>query len=69
MENTMENKNINPYVGVATASASGSTVVVALAFFLLHEISDSGMWAIAVMAAAPSIMGIGIAYFMSRQND
>jgi hypothetical protein len=64
----MEDKNVNPYIGVATACGCASAGIAALAFFLLHEISDSGMWALAAMVAAPSIMGIGIAYFMSREK-
>ena len=65
----MDDKKIDPYIGVATACGSASAGIVALAFFLLHDISDSGMWAIAVMAAAPSIMGIGIAYFINQKSS
>jgi hypothetical protein len=34
---------------------------------LNHTISGTGMWAIAAMAATPSLMGIGIAYFMTKK--
>ena len=42
-------------------------MIVAIALALLNNISDGGMWAIAAMAAAPALMGIGIAYFMTKQ--
>jgi membrane protein YqaA with SNARE-associated domain len=51
---------------VAFFSALASVGMVALAFCLLSNISGNGMWAIAAMAAAPSLMGTGIAYFMTR---
>jgi hypothetical protein len=65
----MEEKHINPYVGLAIACGTASFGVAAFALFVLHQISAAGMWAIAAMAAALSIMGIGIAYFMSHNKS
>lgn len=44
-----------------------SAGIVALAFCLLRDISGAGMWAVAAMSAAPSAMGIAIAFFMTKQ--
>jgi hypothetical protein len=53
-------------VAVAAFCATASLGIVALAFCVLNNTSDGGMWAIAAMVAAPSLMGIGIAFFMTR---
>ena len=50
---------------VAIFCSFASVGVVALAFCLLDNISGTGMVAIAVMAAAPCIMGIAIAKFIT----
>jgi hypothetical protein len=65
----MDNKSVDPYVGIATASGTASVAIIALSFFLLPVVSDQGMWAIAAMAFAPCVAGIGIACFMSRQKS
>lgn len=68
---------MNPFKAftvVAGISAAGSllTVLYALAFLSrvpdggLSRVNDGGMWAIAAMAAAPAVMGIGVSYFISR---
>ena len=57
----------NPFVRVAIASGGASAGIALICMFTMHTISDAGMWAIAAMVAAPAIMGIGIAYFMSKQ--
>jgi hypothetical protein len=73
---------MNPFKAftvVAGISAAGSllTVVLSLTFLTLRvtdggrvtdgdRITDGGMWAIAAMAAAPAVMGIGVSYFISR---
>jgi hypothetical protein len=59
---------LHPLVAVAGYCAVASIAIVALAFCLNHTISGVGMWAIAAMAATPSLMGIGIAFFMTRQD-
>lgn len=56
-----------PLVAVTAFCAVASVAIVALAFCLLRDISDEGLWAIAAMVAAPSLMGIGIAFFMTHQ--
>jgi hypothetical protein len=66
MSDTIKTPSAHPLIPIAGACAGASVAIVAIAFFLLHSISDAGMWAIAVMAAAPSGMGVGIAYFMTR---
>lgn len=63
----------NPYFLVALCSGGASAVIAiaALANFPRVEGAASVVWAvalmIAVMVAAPAVMGIGIAYFMSKQ--
>ena len=63
----------NPYVLVAACSSIASTVIAFLALILFPHVSgsESMVWAIACMiagmVAAPAIMGIGIAYVMSKQ--
>jgi hypothetical protein len=61
-------ENTNPYIGLAIACGASTVGVAVAAFLILHQISDVGMCAIAAMAIAPSVMGIGIAYFMSRDK-
>ncbi len=51
---------------VAIFCSFASVGIVALAFCLLDNISGTGMLAIAVMAAAPCIMGIAITKFISK---
>jgi hypothetical protein len=67
---TMNTKNDktppHPLALVALFCATASVGIAALAFSLLNTISDSGLWPLAVMASAPSLMGVAIAYFMTR---
>jgi hypothetical protein len=58
----------HPLVLIAAVCAAASVGIVFIALMTLHQISDGGMWAIAAMAAAPSLMGCGIAYFMCQQS-
>ena len=68
MSNDTNNTGANhPLVAIAGCCGGASCGIAAIVFLLLHNISDAGMWAIAVMVAAPSAMGCGIAYFMFRQ--
>jgi hypothetical protein len=65
--NNETNKAPFPHlVAVAAFCSTASLGIVALAFCVLNDITDGGMWAIAAMTAAPPLMGIGIAYFMTR---
>ena len=66
MSNETKQTPTHPLVAIAGACAGASVGIVAVTFMLLHNISEGGMWAIAAMAAAPSGMGIGIAYFMTK---
>jgi hypothetical protein len=61
-------ENLNPYVGVAIACGSAIVGIPAVAFLILHQISDVGMCAIAATAFAPALLGIGITYFMARDK-
>jgi hypothetical protein len=64
---TNEEPIMNVYGAYSTVAA-----VSALAAFLLgwgsiktlSHITDSGMWAITVMAMAPALMGIGVSFFI-----
>jgi len=61
---------VNPYIGVALASGGASVLVALVGCLMVNhfmQVSDGTLWAIAAMVAAPSAMGVGIAYFMSRQ--
>ena len=70
---TTPNMNHHPHktphdlIGLVAIFCSFASVgIVALAFCLLRNISGPGMLAIAIMAAAPSIMGIAVAFFMTK---
>ena len=71
-----ENKTTspNPYVLVALCSGGASAGIALIALIMFAHVntaSDSATWAvttmIAAIVAAPAVMGIGIAYFMSKQ--
>jgi uncharacterized membrane protein len=64
----------NPYVLVALCSGGASAAIAAISTYLFTHVntgSDSSTWAVALMlaamVAAPAVMGIGVAYFMSKQ--
>jgi ABC-type multidrug transport system permease subunit len=65
----MNDENVSPYVQVAIACATASFGIAAFAMFILHEISNGGMWAIAMMTFSPAVLGIGIAYFLNRDKN
>lgn len=52
---------------VAILCSFASVGIVALAFCLLRPISDGGMWAVAAMTAAPALLGIVVAAFLTQQ--
>jgi hypothetical protein len=62
------NFQMNPYALVALFCASASFGIVAIALGILRAVTDGGMFAIALMAFAPAVMGVGIAYFISKQS-
>jgi hypothetical protein len=66
MSDDIKTPSAHPLIPIAAACAGASVGIVAIAFVFLHSISDAGMWAVAAMAAAPSAMGVGIAYFLTR---
>ena len=64
-----EIRSTNPYVGIALAAGGASVFVAFIGFCMVMHLSlltDGTMWAIAAMVAAPAVMGIGVAYFMSK---
>ena len=69
MKNQKNKAPVHPSIAVAGFCATASVGIAAVALCVLHTISDSGMWAIAAMTAAPSAMGVGIAFFISRKPD
>ncbi len=56
----------NPYAMVALYCGGASFLIVGTALGILHTVTDGGMFAIALMALAPAVLGIGVAYFMSK---
>lgn len=64
MSDESDKEAAHPLTGIAATCAGSSVGIAALAFLFLHSISDSGMWAIAFMVAAPSLLGCVIAFFM-----
>jgi hypothetical protein len=44
--------------------AMASIIIVLIALIQLRQITDGGMWAIALMALAPTILGIGVCFFI-----
>ncbi len=56
-------------VMIAGCCGTASVAIVALAFCLLRPISDSAIWAVAAMAFAPPLMGIGLAFFLTRNPE
>ena len=73
MNTEVKTASPNPYVLVALCSGASSTAIAFLALIMFPHVtgSESMVWAIttmiAAMVAAPAVMGIGIAYFMSKQ--
>ena len=55
-------------LGVAVASCIASVLIALIALTHLNYISEAGMWAIALMVAAPSAMGFGIASLMCKSQ-
>jgi hypothetical protein len=57
---------LHPLIGIAICSGITSVCIAALAFCLLRINSDSGLWAIAAMTSAPSLMGVAMAFFITK---
>jgi phosphotransferase system glucose/maltose/N-acetylglucosamine-specific IIC component len=62
-----------PFPFLAFICALASVLIACVAFLILGpnggHISDNGMYGIAAMAAAPAVMGIGIAGYMPRDRQ
>lgn len=52
---------------IVICCATTSLGIAVLAVCLLRGLSDSAMWAVAAMVAAPSVMGIAVADFITRR--
>ena len=62
-----------PYLALAIICAIASVAIVFIAMMTFGQnggkISDGGMYGIAAMAAAPAVMGIGIASYLPRDRQ
>ena len=58
---------LHPLIGIAICCGITSICIAALAFCLLRINPDAGLWALAAMTAAPSLMGVALAFFMTKQ--
>ncbi len=52
------------YAAVGGISAGASFLIACGSLFLRGSLTDSGMWAIAVMTLAPALMGLGVSLFI-----
>lgn len=66
MNHQINKSPAHPLLVAAIFCSMASVGIVALAFCLLRDISAAGMWAIAAMAAAPSALGIAMAFFLTK---
>lgn len=66
MNHSPKPASLHPLIGIAICCGITSICIAALAFCLLPINSDSGLWAIAAMIAAPSLMGVAMAFFMTK---
>jgi hypothetical protein len=64
----------NPYVLIALCSGAASALIATISLIMFSHVntqSDSSTWAVtsmlAAMVASPAAMGVGVAYFMSKQ--
>jgi hypothetical protein len=56
------------YMVVALVSALAAVFIPFIALKTLSQISDGGMWAIALMSLAPCLLGIGVSYFIHHTS-
>ena len=68
MSDESKNSQTHPLVAVAASCVGSSVGIAALAFLFLHQITDSGMWAIAFMVAAPSLLGCVVAFVLTTRR-
>ena len=69
MSDEKNEKHENPVIKVASVAAGASVGIAFLAFLFLREISGAGMFAVALMVAAPSVMAVCICYFITKQKS
>ena len=58
----------SPIIKVASSGATASGVIALCAFLWVHTTSDLGLFAVALMVAAPSVMAVFICYFITKQK-
>jgi hypothetical protein len=56
------------YMVVALISAIAAGSIPFMVLSKLSHISDGAMWAIAMMALAPCLLGVGVSYFIYRTS-
>jgi hypothetical protein len=54
------------YMVVAMVSAAASFLIALVALSKFTQVTDSAMWAMAVMILAPAVLGIGVSYFVHQ---
>jgi hypothetical protein len=57
------------YIAIGIGSAIASILIAPIALINFSRISDSGIWAMAVMVLAPSFMAIGISFFIYKSSS
>jgi hypothetical protein len=56
------------YSLVAAIASAASLLIGLIGMKTYNQITDSGLWAIAVMVAAPMAMAIGVSFFINRTH-
>jgi len=54
------------YMVVTFVSGAASVFIALVVLTKFTQVTDSGIWAMAVMIAAPALLGIGVSYFIYR---
>lgn len=67
MNNESDKILLQLLAAVVICCAAASLGIAALAFCLIRDLSGSTMTAVAAMVAAPSVMGIAAAEFMTKR--
>jgi zinc transporter ZupT len=56
------------YAVVAAASSAASVLIALIGIKTYTTITDSGLWSIAAMVAAPMLMAFGVSYFINESH-
>jgi hypothetical protein len=56
------------YAVVAGASSAASLLIALIGMKSFSTITDSGLWSIAAMTAAPVVMAIWVSYFINQSH-